>query len=107
MSGGIERSVATRLCFARLCFAPSDVVVEDHLEILGRLEHSAHRVVARCGRVRVHVEDFAVSLVLEQQAVRVLCDYRVVCGRIRSRRVRLPVIETAHKKRIAEACKKQ
>lgn len=73
--------------------APSDVVVEDDLQVLRRVEDSSHGVVARIAGARVDVEDFAVAFVLEEQAALILGDYRVVRCRIRRRRVSLPIIE--------------
>jgi len=49
------------------------VVVEHDLEVLVRLDFCPLRVVARVG-LRVHVDDLAVSLVLEEQTGLVVRD---------------------------------
>ena len=82
------------MCESRSGLPAGDVVVEHDLQVSARLYERAHRVVAGARRVRVDVQDLPVPLVLEQQSRRVLCDHRVVRGRVRGRRVRLPVVET-------------
>ena len=58
-----------------LGFSPSDMIVDDDLDVFRGVEDGARGIVAGSRRFRIYVQDLTISLVFEEETGSILRDH--------------------------------